>query len=88
MNDFQVLCEALAAVANDEEQAEEDALIARLAAADALADAVKPLNHFLDAFKNEADDLALWFYSDGTNVITVGDFRKVANALRKYWEAK
>ncbi len=36
MNDIQVLCEALAVT--DEEQAKEDALIARLTAADALAE--------------------------------------------------
>lgn len=60
----------------------------RLAAADALAEAMEPLSHFLDTFKNEADNLALWFYSDGTGVVTVGDFhfRRVANALREYRE--
>ena len=58
----------------------------QLDAADALAEAMEPLSHFLDTFKNVADNLALWFYSDGKEVVTVGDFRRVVEALRKYRE--
>ena len=59
---------------------------ARLTAADALAEAMEPLSHFLDTFKNVEDNLALWFYSDGKEVVTVGDFRRVVEALREYRE--
>ena len=63
-----------------------DEALGRLTAAAALAEAMEPLSHFLDTFKNVADNLALWFYSDGKEVVTVGDFRRVVEALREYRE--